>query len=46
MTFVEIKNPDKKVKYDEIKKCVLKREAGVETSEECKKVFRDAGVSD
>ncbi len=34
-----------KVTYDKIKRCTLKRELG-EISEECKKVFQDAGIQD
>jgi hypothetical protein len=39
------KDECRKTKYEQIKKCVLKRESG-ELSEECKKIFKDANVID
>lgn len=46
MVSVEFKQPDKKVKYADVKRCIYKREIGETTSEECKKTFQDAGIID
>ncbi|MFA5764442.1 MAG: hypothetical protein WC915_06560 [archaeon] len=40
------KEPQKKTKYSDAKKCLLRRELGEPTSEECKQKFRDMGVID